>query len=316
MQLSHQDLRRGLLSVLTSHAAMDATQVQELKRHPKVLFLLDGYDELRGGVSSHDNLYRALKASAEFPNAKFIVTCRTHHLTEEARGAVFSVAGQPSPVLQRYLVPFSQHGITEYIRRRTHDGHGGTGTPLLSEDEYLHELEASSSLRELVRAPFVLRLFVEALPQMQHESKQRGGLHAAPATLFGIYRAFVTQWYQNEITRGTTVQHTPQPQAAGAATVHERLSLSEFCTYCEELAWQMYVQDTLVVRPPGGDLSAPRDAAYHVYLRLEQTVLANAKAERQRLRDDAAHMTIDQRRALEAMTDRCAHVAFACPPGA
>mgnify|MGYP001292905215 CR=1 FL=1 len=263
-------------------------QADELVRHPKVLFLLDGYDELSGSGSARDNLHRTLQVADQCPQAKLIVTCRTHHLNQEARGQVFCVPGQSSSVVQRFLVPFSQHNIAEYIQKRVADDRRPHVRPLLPPSEYLEELKASRSLRELVRAPFVLRLFVEALPRLRE--------HHHAVTLFSIYSAFVAQWYENEVTRGTT------KHLQGG----ERLNLSEFCKYAEQLAWQMYVQDTLVVRPPSDDGSpTTHDAAYRVYLRLEQTVLESARAEQEALLLQARELSIRERRALEAAHERC-----------
>ena len=55
-------------------------------------------------------------------------------------------------------------------------------------------LDAFPTVLDLVRNPFVLRLFVEALPGLSEDDKQH-------LTRYTVYNVFVTQWFKREIGR-------------------------------------------------------------------------------------------------------------------
>jgi WD40 repeat protein len=63
-----------------------------------------------------------------------------------------------------------------------------------SSEEYTAVLKRSPSVQELVRNPFVLRLFMEALPSIAPEDRKR-------LTRYTIYRTFVQQWFDKEVAR-------------------------------------------------------------------------------------------------------------------
>ena len=55
-------------------------------------------------------------------------------------------------------------------------------------------LDAFPTVLDLVRNPFVLRLFVEALPGLNEDVQRHLTRHI-------IYNVFVTQWFAREIAR-------------------------------------------------------------------------------------------------------------------
>ena len=105
-------------------------------------------------------------------------------------------------------------------------------------------LEAFPTVLYLVRNPFVLRLFVEALPGLSEDDKQH-------LTRYTIYSVFVTQWFTREIDR-----LSPRDQealglvgATGAALLPMDDVLSRFDLLSALLAGEMLKANTLRVQP-------------------------------------------------------------------
>ncbi len=86
---------------------------------------------------------------------------------------------------------FSQIG--DYIAQRSTLSESGVALGCISE-EYATVFRRSPSVLELVRNPFVLRLFVEALPSIVPEDRER-------LTRYTIYRTFVQQWFGKEVAK-------------------------------------------------------------------------------------------------------------------
>ena len=66
----------------------------------------------------------------------------------------------------------------------------GIGTPVLSPAEYLAVMASSPSIKEMARNPFVLRLFVDALPGLKAT-----GRDLTRVTRYDVYSGFVSQWF-------------------------------------------------------------------------------------------------------------------------
>ena len=74
----------------------------------------------------------------------------------------------------------------------------GTIDGTLAPHEYLSVMESSPSVMEMTRNPFVLRLFVDALPAIL---ASRTGRSTAAITRYDIYSSFVKQWFGREVQR-------------------------------------------------------------------------------------------------------------------
>jgi hypothetical protein len=68
----------------------------------------------------------------------------------------------------------------------------GSSDGTLAPHEYLSVMESSPSVMEMTRNPFVLRLFVDALPAIL---ASRTGRSSAAITRYDIYSSFVKQWF-------------------------------------------------------------------------------------------------------------------------
>jgi hypothetical protein len=96
-----------LSSALRTKYRLALHQIEMLRSQP-VVFLLDGYDELvREGGIHVSALPSAVRA---WPEARFVVTCRSGHVTDEA--AAFGLYHR------RELLPFTRGQVQAYIRGR------------------------------------------------------------------------------------------------------------------------------------------------------------------------------------------------------
>ncbi len=108
-----------------------------------------------------------------------------------------------------------------------------------SGEEYTAVLKQSPSVLELVRNPFVLRLFVEALPSIAPEDRAR-------LTRYTIYRTFVHQWFDKEVAR----MHPDAQAGLGLAdgTVTRPILLDRFELLSALLAGELLKAGVLDVR--------------------------------------------------------------------
>ena len=63
-------------------------------------------------------------------------------------------------------------------------------------DECVSVMQASPSLVEMTRNPFILRLFVDALPAMK-----TSGVPLRRITRYDVFRQFEQQWFEREVAR-------------------------------------------------------------------------------------------------------------------
>lgn len=153
-------------------------QVEHLRKHVKILFILDGYDELYASI----DLF-ARNGLDNWSNAKFLVTCRTGKLStlgKDLHRVVPRVNGRLKPELFTHfqIAPFSR--IKPYIKRflskrrstvdETLEKHNVEERERWYEAEtYLEHIEIVNGLSELKYRPLLLSFIVELLPRYSIE---------------------------------------------------------------------------------------------------------------------------------------------------
>ena len=112
-------------------------------------------------------------------------------------------------------------------------------------------LDAFPTVLDLVRNPFVLRLFVEALPGLNEDVQRHLTRHI-------IYNVFVTQWFAREIARLSLgdKQALGLVDATGASLLSIDDVVSRFDLLAALLAGEMLKANTLRVQPSGNGLAA------------------------------------------------------------
>lgn len=139
-QVSVDQFRQGLPTLLRN--SFGHTAAQHLLALPRLLLLLDGFDELAGFSSLETNIYRLLVAPLDATSGriKVIVSCRTRHLTEVRQRQLFSKP-DGTQILRRYVAPFALSQMQQYITKRTQNARDEQTTLLLPASEYQDELQ-------------------------------------------------------------------------------------------------------------------------------------------------------------------------------
>jgi hypothetical protein len=171
-------------------------------------------------------------------------------------------------------------------------------------------LEAFPTVLDLVRNPFVLRLFVEALPGLSEDDKQH-------LTRYTIYNVFVTQWFTREIARLSPRDHESLGlvDTAGATLLSDDDVVSRFDLLAALLAGEMLKVNTLRVQPSeeassarGADVWCRYQEAADAWLVEDVAVsaaLASAGRSRFGLRDAIATATKAAVATVEALQVTC-----------
>jgi hypothetical protein len=103
-------------------------------------------------------------------------------------------------------------------------------------------MASSPSLQEMTRNPFVLRLFVEALP-----SVQAAALSMARITRYDVYTGFVRQWFGREVGRLSVEQRVALGLGAGDDMGDVGPVVAAFELLCALLAGEMLKTNVLTV---------------------------------------------------------------------
>ena len=156
-----------------SDAEITALQTDTKTAH-RLMIVFDGFDELKQDASDAAKLFTDLYASSgakawRAGQVKTIVTCRVRHLPDEHTERTYFGVGARDHYRRRILLSFRSSQMAEYLLERTSKGEG---EHLLSATEYEAVLEQSPSLKEMVRNPFVMRLYVDALPSLKAQGKK------------------------------------------------------------------------------------------------------------------------------------------------
>ncbi len=208
---------------------------------PKVLLMLDGYDELIQTEDRNRREYSELfkRIGGEGWNAgqlKVIVTCRRRFLANDNEERMIFGVGSYQRYQRYELLPFTQEQIGRYVQIRSA---GDTGGGLLKPEVYLSALQTSESIRQLVSNPFVLQLFLESLPRLQQDQKE----DISDLSCFALYQAFFDQWIEREVRR---LSSTSKKEHLGRDS--DVILVEDFRRMSIYLAMSLYAQNRLKVQ--------------------------------------------------------------------
>jgi WD40 repeat protein len=279
------DIKGLLVRYLTETCGLTEEEVRVLRNHRKpqfrILLVLDGFDELRQ-ESDYSLSLKQAEVTKMFEDCfatacgqrdwydgqiKLIITCRLRYLADASIEKRFFGHGSENKSYQRRVVlPFNNSKIVSYLEERTSDTAQNYSRLLLA-SQYIEVMDQSLSVKEMVRNPFVLRLFVEALPELQRQGRDLRGIKR-----YDIYNAFVTHWFARETARlpiEVRIQIAPTTENTSAE--------DSFVQYSGILANEMYRQDCLVVnmKSEGENRKRKRThknniSAFKIWFELEQ----------------------------------------------
>ena len=205
-QYTHLELE-GLIDRALRAAGLSQAAIQHFKQPlsqpgrllPKVLLVLDGYDEVRSdtdGDHEQADLFKVIGGEAwPMGRLKVLITCRRNFLGSLAQEQLIFGVGHYQRYKRYELLPFTFKQIESYIEMRSSRQVGGG---LLKPAEYRRLLQANETLKHLVQNPFVLHLFLESLPGLSQTGNQPT---LQELVRFDLYAAFFDQWIQREVRR-------------------------------------------------------------------------------------------------------------------
>lgn len=181
----------------------------------KILFILDGYDEL--GKGNNPNFSQTLN---DWPYAKVLVSSRPQHFRDEtAHRDAFAVDGKYNSFNVVYLSPFSKDEIERYVREYAKDNPRAYKT-----------IASIPGLLALLENPFLLNLVLRSLPLIE----KRYGQHSVAMKRCDIYQAFIDVTFEKEA-------HKHQD------TLQSERRVSEYHAFAETLAFELFKAKTLVL---------------------------------------------------------------------
>jgi len=166
---------------------------QGLNHNQRMLFILDGYDELGSGI--RPNLSESLR---DWPLAKLLVTGRPEHFDKDHQPletlSLFSSEGRiiSNSCQVVYVSPFSADEIKRYIDFYAFSLQQDTNKAIY-ENAY-QILQNLPGIITLLDNPFLLTLVLQSLPQLL---KNWQGIDRA-ITRTDIYQAFTETWFLQE----------------------------------------------------------------------------------------------------------------------
>ncbi len=237
------------------------TQIQTLKGNSqrRFVFILDGYDE----INSHTNLYQKA-ALGEWPGARLIISSRPEHLNMTGRYRLeFAPAGDAHgrQVEERWMAPFTPEQRADYLARYVEQGQqqaqagGRVWEGWQTSQEYLDRMKNFQGLEGLIGNPYMLKIVVEVLPEMDRERQASGNTHGQIKRI-ELFDVFIKQWFKREAGKHKA-ERAEAKRTSGAIHYHfqredsESAWMEDYQEFCEALAAYMFKQkDISVVYQP------------------------------------------------------------------
>ncbi|KAF9350282.1 hypothetical protein BGX26_011507 [Mortierella sp. AD094] len=176
-----------------------AKQIQELKANRKVILICDGYDESQ----TTQNFYKSNNLNEPGGwRAQMIISCRTDYVginyKDHFQPTDRNTGGDSKLFQESVIAPFSsaqiQHYISQYVTSKK---------PLWGSEAYKEAINQIPNLKDMVKNPFLLKLALEVLPEIDGIRK---GYSEVRITRIELYDRFVMQWLERSRIRFTDMK--------------------------------------------------------------------------------------------------------------
>jgi len=284
-QFSVRDLN-GLIEHQLQKYGLNDAAIRKLKQasphqteEPKVLLILDGYDELRQEDNSnryeHTGLFKRIGGEGwKKGQLKILVTCRRRYLVSESEERMIFGVGQYKRYQRFELLPFTLEQIEKYIiARSTHK----VNDDLLNPQQYFEVIERNNHLKTLTSNPFVLQLFLESLPRLI-----QNGQDIRYMVNYDFYTIVFDQWIEREVERLSILN----PDKRKKLGRDSDLSLvDDFKRMARYLALSIYAKGVIAVE---FEASQPPTVEYQVWDAVLDQLDKEAKNEFKKLQEKEA----------------------------
>ncbi len=240
---------------------LDAHDIENLRQGlgvgQKVLFILDGYDEL--GKGNRPNYTEQLK---DWPHAKLLISGRPEHFDSDAQHKeAFALNQDYSSFKVIYVSPFSPEEVKEYI------------VAYDSNPDTYAKIESIPGLMPLLDNPFLLNLVLQALPRLleTHKDSQQAIKRA------DIYQAFIDTLFNKEAYKQQEI-HSQNVELTAYHQFAENLAFTLFsektisitsdkATLWEEFSQaQAYIREACPLKRTGEEYSYIHKSAYEYFV--------------------------------------------------
>jgi WD40 repeat protein len=250
------ELSDDLIAKALQLKGITTKSILELKKTKKFLFILDGYDEIPG----KPKLLQEYKFNEPGNwQGKIIIGSRLQYLTSKEEQLLYpkhegdTITQSISLCTKSYIIPFSQEQITSYIDNFTKSDFNKVNWQL---DQYQEKLKEFPEINEFLKEPFLLFLVLSVLPELTTESELKK---------IDLYDAFTKGWFNSQFDR--MVKYAKKE----LSKYTKQYLLEKFNTYAQDLAFQMFLSDTQVIRHnPQGEV----DSVFNRFFADEEAKLA------------------------------------------
>jgi hypothetical protein len=188
-------------------------KIQELKRHGRFVVICDGYDECQLGVNLHTT--NRFNQTGQW-DAKIVISCRNTFLSQDYQGRFLPYGNDryhddPTNGFEEVtIVPFSVNDIRAYIEQficscSTTIPESSRWQSILNVDDFMEIFSIVSSLMDLVKNPFLLKLTMNSLPSLPINTLDPSSVEI---TRQKLYDTFIKHWIRLNKDRleGATLQ--------------------------------------------------------------------------------------------------------------
>jgi len=191
-----RDPIRGIIKeTLIDKWRLSEEQVIELGRTRRLMFILDGYDE----INTNNNLIVTNGLLEKF-NGNVLITCRSQGLPDKYRDsfAPLSGTGFNYRALREWMVaPFNEGQIEDYIRRFLAMPEREIETDW-DVERYKKNINEIRGLRGLIENPYTLKIMTNVLPEIVEKHEGIETEERLELTRYDLYKEYVESLFNRQ----------------------------------------------------------------------------------------------------------------------
>ncbi|KAK3824000.1 MAG: WD40-repeat-containing domain protein [Linnemannia elongata] len=180
-------------------------QIHEMKLHRRFVVICDGYDESQLKTNLHST--NKWNQPGQW-TVKVVISCRGQYLTSDYRSrfqpqddrySTTRNADANRLMEEAAFAAFNMNQVEQYVEQYTmNPSEANTHQPIWTKDDYMDKLRKIPNLMDLVSNPFLLKLSLDALPEVV---KSKSDLTEITITRVELYDSFVKRWLAINLSR-------------------------------------------------------------------------------------------------------------------
>ncbi|KAF8944296.1 hypothetical protein BGZ47_004406 [Haplosporangium gracile] len=178
-------------------------QIVEMKLHRRFVVICDGYDESQLKANLHTT--NKWNEPGQW-KVKVVISCRGQYLSTDYRARFqpqsdrYSTRNADKSKLleEAVFAAFSVEQVAQYVEQYTKNPSDTHADQTWTKDDYMDRLHKIPNLMDLVSNPFLLKLSLDALPEVV---KSKSELSNTPITRVELYDSFVQRWLDINLSR-------------------------------------------------------------------------------------------------------------------